>query len=228
MVDLTPHPKRACVSAQPNLYMLNCKGLSFSYTPEISFSFPDLSCKPGSPLLILGESGKGKTTLLHLLAGLLRPKSGSITINDIDIAQLSTQELDRFRGKHIGIIFQAAHFVSALTVRENLLMAQYFAGLKPDTSRVENLLSRLDLNSKLNQKAFKLSQGQQQRVAIARALVNQPRIILADEPSSSLDDTNCFRVVDLLQEQAEQAGAGLVIVTHDQRLKERFPHQVLL
>jgi len=220
--------KQACVSAQPNPNMLDCIGLSFSYTPEISFSFPELSCQPGTPLLILGESGEGKTTLLHLLAGLLRPQTGSIVINGTDITQLSTQELDRFRGKHIGIIFQAAHFVSALTVRENLLMAQYFAGLKPDTARVETLLSRLDLKSKLNQKAFRLSQGQQQRVAIARALINQPRIILADEPSSSLDDTNCFRVVDLLEDQAEQAGAALVIVTHDQRLKERFPHQVLL
>ena len=89
-------------------------------------------------------------------------------------------------------------------------------------------MDRLGLSEKLSQKPFRLSQGQQQRVAIARALVNQPKVILADEPTSSLDDTNCYKVLEILEEEAHEAGAALVLVTHDHRLKEKFPHQVLL
>ena len=103
--------------------MLHSEGLTFAYTSNSSFSFPDIRAEKGSSLLILGESGKGKTTLLHLLAGLLRPTSGSIHVGDTDITQLDTQQLDRFRGQNIGLIFQVSHFVAALTVRENLRLA---------------------------------------------------------------------------------------------------------
>ncbi|MEM6633717.1 MAG: ATP-binding cassette domain-containing protein [Bacteroidota bacterium] len=208
--------------------MLEAKGITFAYNPNQSFAFPEISCQAGTPLLILGESGKGKTTLLHLLAGLLRPSSGSIQVADTQLETLSTQQLDQFRGRHIGVIFQAAHFVSALSVQENLVMAQYLAGVKPNKEKISSLMERLGLREKLGQKPFRLSQGQQQRVAIARALVNQPKVILADEPTSSLDDTNCYRVLEILEEQANEARAALIIVTHDYRLKEKFPHQVLL
>ncbi len=208
--------------------MLKTQHLTFSYTSEVTFQFPDIYCDTQSPFLILGESGKGKTTLLHLLAGLLRPVSGNVYIGGTDISKLSTSELDQFRGRNIGLIFQEAHFAAALTVKENLLLAQYLAGEKQDSHRVENILSRLNLVEKLHQKTYRLSTGQQQRVAIARALINKPQVILADEPTSSLDDTNCQHVVDLLEEQAATAGATLVIVTHDHRLKSRFEHQLIL
>ena len=208
--------------------MLNASGITFAYGPEQSFAFPALACQPGEPLLILGESGKGKTTLLHLLGGILKAQSGTIEVGDTDLSTLSTQQLDRFRGKHIGLIFQTSHFVSSLSVGGNLLLAQYLAGESRDKGKVESLLGQLGLSEKYAQKPFRLSQGQQQRVAIARALVNKPSLILADEPTSSLDDTNCFKVLDLLESQANEIDAALVIVTHDYRLKERFSHQVLL
>jgi len=208
--------------------MLKTQGLTFSYSSDQSFIFPDLQSDPQHPLLILGASGQGKTTLLHLLAGLLRPESGTIFIGDTDITQLSTHALDTFRGKNIGLIFQEAHFAASLNVKENLLMAQYFAGVKQQPDRVVQILDRLSLGEKLDQKTYRLSIGQQQRVAIARALINQPQLILADEPTSSLDDPNCYQVVELLEEQALEANATLVIVTHDKRLKDRFPRSITL
>ena len=208
--------------------MLKASDITFSYGPDQSFAFPSLACQAGEPLLILGESGKGKTTLLHLLGGILKAQSGTIKVGNTDLSTLGTQQLDRFRGKHIGLIFQSSHFVSSLSVGGNLLLAQYLAGESRDKAKVESLLKQLGLTEKYGQKPFRLSQGQQQRVAIARALVNKPRLILADEPTSSLDDTNCFKVIDMLEKQANEIEAALVIVTHDYRLKERFSHQVLL
>ena len=208
--------------------MLKSTDLGFAYSPEVGFDFPDIHCESGETLLILGESGTGKTTLLHLLSGLLKPTKGNIYIGDTDITQLNTKELDFFRGQLIGLIFQVSHFVSALSVRENLMLAPYLAGLRPEQERAERLLSQLNLDGKAKRKTYQLSQGQQQRVAIARALMNKPELILADEPTSSLDDTNCYAVAELLEEQAKEANAALVIVTHDQRLKEKFSNQISL
>lgn len=208
--------------------MLASKDLRFAYSPSVTFQFPDISATPGKPLLILGESGKGKTTLLHLLAGLLAPQKGQIVVGETDITRLATQELDIFRGAHIGLVFQQAHFVGGLSVLDNLRLAQYLARGATDADRGMNLLERLNLAEKARQKPSYLSQGQQQRVAIARALINDPVLILADEPTSSLDDTHCMQVADLLAEQAEAADASLVIVTHDQRLKDRFSYHISL
>ncbi|MCL4143651.1 UNVERIFIED_CONTAM: hypothetical protein GTU68_019012 [Idotea baltica] len=149
-------------------------------------------------------------------------------IGETDITQLSTQKLDKFRGKHIGIVFQQSHFVSSLTVKQNLLMAQHFAKMPQNTSKIQKLMDRLNLTKKLKQYPYRLSQGEQQRVAIARAIINQPQVILADEPTSSLDDSNCEEVTQLLEEQAKIAGATLIIVTHDARLKDKFPNKIEL
>lgn len=190
--------------------------------------FSDMTATSDAPLLILGQSGVGKTTLLHLLAGLLRPQSGQIVIGKQDITQLSTREMDQFRGRSIGLVFQQAHFVQALTVHNNLRMVQYLAGVKQDPTRIETLLTRLGIPNKGQQPVRRLSLGEQQRVSIARAVINQPQLILADEPTSALDDHNAAEVMDLLEETARQAEAALVIVTHDQRLKDRIERQVLL
>ncbi len=206
--------------------MLKTSSLQFAYNKQNQFQFPDIQVNSLEHLLILGGSGKGKTTLLHLLAGLLRPTAGKIEVNQTDITQLSNKELDQFRGKNIGIVFQKAHFVAALDIKDNLLLAQYLAGEKQDLTRIQELLSRLNLGSKLHSKPNQLSQGEQQRAAIARALLNHPSMILADEPTAALDDANCFEVIDLLKEQALAAKACLVIVTHDQRLKDIFTEQV--
>lgn len=204
------------------LVMLQANNLEFSYDGHSFLTFPDLTLDQGQHGLLLGQSGTGKTTMLHLLAGLIRPAKGHIIIDGIDIARLPANQLDHFRGRHIGIVFQKTHFIRSVSALENLLLTQQFAGLKPDKFRAKELLNRLGLQYKANQKPRHLSQGEQQRLAIARALINKPALILADEPSSALDDVNCAQVTALLEEQANQENATLLIVTHDQRLKDRF------
>lgn len=208
--------------------MLQTKNLSYDYNAATRLTFPDIHCQDGEHCLLLGASGCGKTTLLHLLGGLLSPKEGTVQVNDTILSQLSMAQLDKFRGKEIGIIFQKSHFVRALTVEENLLLAQQLAGVQPNKQRIEELLGRLNIQHKIKAKTSALSQGEQQRVAIARALVNQPAVILADEPTSALDDVNTEQVIQLLTEQATAVNATLLVVTHDNRLKGRFAKQILL
>jgi ABC-type lipoprotein export system ATPase subunit len=208
--------------------MVKSHQLVFAYPGQPQMQFPDVRCASGESMLILGQSGKGKTTLLQLLAGLRRPQSGSIKIGGTEITRLSGRALDQFRGKHIGLVFQQSHFIRALTVEENLLLAQKLAGLPADKTKIVQLLSQLGLPQKLQKKPNQLSVGEQQRVAIARAILNQPNMILADEPTSALDDHHCEEVAGLLQNQAREAGAALLIVTHDYRLKKKIPKQIEL
>lgn len=208
--------------------ILQTEALTFSYSSAQVFKFPDLRCEKGQHLMILGNSGKGKTTLLHLIAGLLPPNSGSIQIAGTETQALSIRELDLFRGKNIGLIFQKPHFLQSLNVMQNLSLAQSLAGMAPDKSKATQFLEHLGLADKTSRKPHRLSQGEQQRLAVARAVLNQPQIILADEPTSSLDDDNCQAVLQLLLEQAEAVDASLILVTHDQRLKESFPNRIQL
>jgi len=207
--------------------MIETKNLAFSY-PGLPFHFPDISCKKGEVLLVTGSSGKGKTTLLHLLGGLQQPSSGTISINGTNITALSTMKLDQFRGAQIGIIFQQPHFVASLNILQNLELASSLANKKIDTVKAKQLLAQLAISDQAFKKPSKLSQGQLQRASIARALMNQPSLLLADEPTSSLDDANCEAVASLLAEQAAKNNAALIIVTHDQRLKQLFHHSIEL
>jgi putative ABC transport system ATP-binding protein len=190
--------------------------------------FPDLTIARGDSFLLLGKSGSGKTTLLHLLGGLLRPLTGKIEIEKIDIASLSETELDRMRGRQIGFVFQRNHLISALTVKNNLLMAPFLAGEKQHEERVDLVLDELGLREKKNAMIFELSQGQAQRVATARAIINKPSLILADEPTSALDDKNCDQVIELLNKVAIENNAALIVATHDHRLKSRLKNQIIL
>ncbi len=209
--------------------MLKAERLTFSYgSGESEMTFPDIHCPKGEQWLLLGQSGSGKTTLLHLLAGLRTPSNGNIEIGDTVINSLTRAELDAFRGRHIGIIFQQSHFIRSLNVMENLTLAQKLAGLSVDRQKIQDLLDRLNIGHKAKSKTSQLSQGEQQRVAIARALINEPYIILADEPTSALDDRNTDEVIHLLVEQSQAAEATLLVVTHDNRLKERFSKQITL
>lgn len=208
--------------------MLQTSDLQYTYDGKTMLRFPDIQCRKGEHWLLLGQSGSGKTTLLHLLGGLLTAKNGAVKVADTNLEKLSSSGLDQFRGKHIGIIFQKSHFVKSLTVEENLALAQQLAGLKINRTRISELLHHLNVGHKLKSKPDRLSQGEQQRVAIARALVNQPDVILADEPTSALDDVNCNEVIQLLEREANEVGATLLVVTHDGRLKERFEKQIQL
>ena len=208
--------------------MISCQNLTFSYSPQKRFTFPDITCADREALLILGQSGRGKTTLLHLMALLLRPEGGSVMIGDKDITPLSVAEAAAVRASQIGIIYQKPHFVSSLSVLENVLLPNYLAQKFQDKNRARALAEELGFAEHLSKKTHQLSQGEQQRVSIARALMNNPAVILADEPTSSLDDDNCGKVITLLKNQSEQIGASLVVVTHDQRLKDVVSNQVQL
>lgn len=208
--------------------MLETHSLEFHYGESARFVFPDVRCAPGNTLLILGNSGSGKTTFLNLMALLLPPAKGEVRIHGTSATGLPLHDLPGFRARNIGLVFQKPYFVNALNVRDNLLMANYFAGNPPDKERISHLAASLGFSGLLDKRVTELSGGEQQRVGIARALMNSAKLILADEPTSALDDLNCGKVADLLESQARENGAALVIVTHDQRLKSRFPYQITL
>lgn len=208
--------------------MIKIEHLSFGYSDHKILSIPQLEVKDNEHLMILGKSGSGKTTMLHILGGLLAPNEGKVVIGQSEIYKLSSAQLDKYRGQNIGLIFQKPHLIAALSVEDNLLLAQYLAGTAQDKGRVKEVLEELDLAPKRTKKVKALSQGEQQRVTIARALINRPRVILADEPTASLDDDNALRVIRMLKNKAEDYGAALVIATHDQRVKEEFDVQLNL
>lgn len=199
--------------------MLKTSSLTFEYDASRKFVYADISVAKQETLLILGNSGSGKTTLLHLMAGLLKPTGGKVcvTSDEIDIANQN----DRFRGKQIGIIFQQPYFVNSLNVKDNLLVALKMAGMEQDAQRAKMLLTKLGIGDKALSPITELSVGEQQRVSIARALMNRPSVVLADEPTASLDPENCEIVADLLRETCKEEGAALIIVTHDTRLEGR-------
>ena len=206
--------------------MLEIDQLKAGYKDKVVVEVPRLALPSGEHCLILGDSGSGKTTLLCTVAGLLTPLGGAITVNGQDIGALHGSALDAFRGRNIGIIYQTLHMVSALTVLENVLLAQYAAGVRQDRAKAVDLLAQLGIADKKDHKPETLSQGQQQRVAIARAAINAPTIIVGDEPTSALDDRACETVMGLLLQLAASSNASLVIATHDQRIKAHFQTQI--
>ncbi|MGD1946144.1 MAG: ABC transporter ATP-binding protein [Croceivirga sp.] len=202
--------------------------LKFQYGNGEAFNFPDIKLKATQHLAVLGPSGVGKTTLLHLLSGILPPSSGSIQINGTEITGLSRKALDQFRGEHIGLVFQRYHFVKSLNVQENLRLRQFFPGKMKEKERREAIAERLGLTVHLKKRVMQLSQGQQQRLSIALGLIHKPKVVFADEPTSNLDDVNCEKVLELLKEEANLCGSSLVIITHDQRVTEHFKNQIVL
>jgi len=207
--------------------MIKTESLKFSYDGRKYFDFPDINLDTGENLLIIGNSGIGKTTLLHLLAGILKPESGSINISGTDISKFSDTELDKFRGDNIGIVFQKPHFISSLTINENLKLAKYLSPSKT-SGDAKKILESLNIKHKYQQKPNQLSEGEKQRASIALALINSPSLILADEPTSSLDDFNCDNEIKLLKTQAKDHKAQLIVITHDARLKKHFKNNLNL
>lgn len=204
--------------------MISIKSVAHSYNDSSKISFKDWQINDGEQWLLLGESGSGKTTLLHILTGILKPSNGEINIDQTSIYNLSSKALDQFRGRKIGIIFQRPHLIKSLTIEENLKLAQSLAKLPTDYPRIEEVLNSLDIADKKKAYPSELSQGQLQRVSIARAVINKPALIIADEPTSSLDDKNAKAVLKLLMEQSGLNQATLVVATHDKRVKDAFTH----
>jgi putative ABC transport system ATP-binding protein len=206
--------------------MLETKNLRFKYDNDSELSFPDIKTSKEN-LLILGASGVGKTTFLHLLSGLLKPLEGEIDLIGTPISKLTMSEMDRFRGKNIGIVFQKPHFINSLTVKENLQLAQYISK-KIDKTRINSLLESLGIEDKADKKTLNLSLCEKKIFSIALEIVNSPKLILADEQTSSLDDLNCDKVINLLKDQAAKYKAKLIIITHDYRLKKHFKNTLSL
>ncbi len=210
--------------------MVQVQGVQFQYGEEgPRMTFPDFSCQPGERMLLLGQSGTGKTTLLHLLCGMLKAQAGILNVAGQDLRAASDRELDNWRGQALGVVFQRAHFVQSLTIQENLALPhQLTQGRVPSEvlDRMGSMLDRLGIAHRAEARPHELSVGEQQRASIARALLHKPQVVFADEPTSALDDHNAAAVMDILDREA--AEATLVVVTHDQRLKDRYPHCVTL
>ena len=208
--------------------MLSLRGLRQCYGTKQVLALDRFEAAAGEHWLVLGASGSGKTTFLNLVAGLLRPSEGEIEVGGQALGKLDGAALDRWRGRSVGVVPQKLHLVSSLSVLQNLLLAPYLAGLPSDNSRALSLLEKLNLKGKASEKPHQLSHGQAQRVAIARAVMNRPKLLLADEPTSNLDDANCAVALGILEEQAKECGATLVVATHDQRAKQRFEKRLHL
>lgn len=198
--------------------MIRTTQLRFSYPSGTSLGFADADVKQGSVLLLSGPSGCGKSTWLALVAGLVKPQSGELTVAGQALAGLSRIGTDAWRARAIGFLPQKLHLSSALTVAQNLAMAQWAAGQHEDQSRIAATLTALDVGDLGHRKPAQLSGGQAQRVALARAVLLRPQVILADEPTASLDDEAAGAAIALLLQTAERQGATLVIATHDNRV----------
>jgi ABC-type lipoprotein export system ATPase subunit len=210
--------------------MFHTSSLTFSYDSNRVFQYPPLAFTDvKQPLLITGRSGAGKTTLLHLLSGILRPHSGHIYINQTDIVQLENKQLDVFRGRHIGMVFQRPHFIPSISIANNLMLPLRWGQHRADAiEKIKAMATHLQIAHTLESKPSKLSQGELQRAAIARALINKPTLVLADEPTSALDDENCKHAIQLLLQQCTISGSHLVVVTHDSRLTNMFSQHIHL
>jgi len=206
--------------------LIETRGLQYRYPPASrdgddtgqTLHFADIHLAAGEHLLLRGKSGSGKSTLLALLAGLLSPSEGQVLIAGTELQSLSQRRRDAWRGECLGFVPQRLHLSSALTVLDNVTLPFLCAGLPPDTERAEGLLQSLGLQGLGARKPHQLSVGQAQRVALARALVRRPRILLADEPSASLDDDHAAQMMALLMQAALDSGASLLVATHDARL----------
>lgn len=216
-------------------------------TPALSitglrFRFPDaprdaawtvdvsrLELAPGEQMLLTGGSGRGKSTLLQLIAGLIEPSEGDVRIAGQSVAALQGHARDQFRGRHVGMIFQTFNLLHGFSALENVMAALMFSGIAPreHRPRAEALLKRLGIE-RMNADPDRLSVGQQQRVAVARAVACGPALVLADEPTASLDPQNAAGAMDLIQQMCREANAALLCVSHDPSMSSRFERRASL
>jgi putative ABC transport system ATP-binding protein len=187
-----------------------------------------LSLDRGDQVALVGQSGSGKSTLLNLIAGIQLPDSGDILVNDTDVAKLPEAARDRFRAANIGYVFQSFNLLQGFTALENVLLGQLFADGSNGGDRAVELLETVGLGKRLHHKPRALSIGEQQRVAIARALVNAPSLVLADEPTGSLDAKNGAAVLELIRRVCADGRHTLLLVTHDPQVMRSFEKVVSL
>lgn len=181
-----------------------------------------LAIQAGEQAVLIGQSGGGKTTLLHLIAGLLTPDSGSIRIAGTDITRLSESGRDRFRASMTGYVFQTFNLLPAFTAIENVRLGMSFAGGRYDAARAASLLDRVGLADRAHYRPGQLSVGQQQRVAIARALAGRPKVLLADEPTANVDPASSQTVIELIRNSCREDNVALILVTHSLEIASKF------
>jgi len=188
-----------------------------------------LTVEPGEFVALLGQSGSGKSTLLNLIAGLDRPTSGSVVVHGSDLAQMSSEELARYRRNQAGMVFQAFHLISSMTIMENVELPMRFAEVDraERAQRSRESLARVGLGNRLQHKPSQLSGGEQQRVSLARALANRPSILLADEPTGNLDTRTGEDILNLIRDLSLSLGMTVVMVTHERALAERFAQRFI-
>jgi putative ABC transport system ATP-binding protein len=207
--------------------LLTISGLRKSFVSpdggrKIIVDVPRFSLAAGTQLALRGESGSGKTTFLHLIAGILAADSGSVLIGERDMAALSEHARDRLRAESIGYIFQTFNLLQGYSCLENVLFGMAFSGAGADRKRATAMLERVGLTQRLHHRPRQLSTGQQQRVAVARALANRPKIVLADEPTGNLDRKNAREALALIRETCRENGASLLLVSHDPEVLGAF------
>ena len=200
--------------------MIDIKNITKSFGSLQVLKGIDLHINRGEVVSIVGPSGAGKTTLLQIIGTLDRPDSGSVFVDDIDVTNLSQKRLSDFRNKHIGFVFQFHQLLPEFTAIENIMIPAYIAGVsqREAKQRAQELLEFMGLNDRASHKPNELSGGEKQRVAVARALINKPAVILADEPSGSLDSKNKEELHQLFFDLRDKFGQTFVIVTHDEQL----------
>jgi putative ABC transport system ATP-binding protein len=200
--------------------MLRTTNLQFAYGTAEPIKFPDIDAPQGSTLLLQGNSGSGKSTLLALACGLLTASGGSIEVAGQDLNALHGAARDAWRGRKVGFVPQRLHLSESLTVQGNLGLAFYAAGVPLDDAKIHQALKALGVDKLAQRRPSQLSGGQAQRVALARAVLLSPKIILADEPTASLDDEAASQALELLAQCAHACNATLVLATHDARVKQ--------
>jgi putative ABC transport system ATP-binding protein len=190
----------------------------------------NMSVNEGEFVAIQGTSGSGKSTLLNLLGGLDRPTSGEVLFDSTPLGPFTKKEMARYRRRSVGMIFQNFNLISTMTAAENVRLALAFGGVRGTErrQRAENLLERVGLSGRIEHRPLELSGGEQQRVAIARALANQPRVLLADEPTGNLDSTRARELLALLREMVEREGLTVLLVTHDHELASSFADRIIM
>lgn len=208
--------------------MIESRGLQYAHPRQAPLRMPDVSVAQGGTLLLRGPSGSGKSTWLALAAGLLTPTAGEIVVAGQPVGVLAGAARDGWRARHIGFLPQRLHLSEALTVADNLALAYFAAGLPVDRAAIARALEALGLDALAARRPSQISGGQAQRVALARAVLLRPRVILADEPTASLDDDACMTALALLRQTARSLEATLVIATHDARVREALPQAQVL
>jgi putative ABC transport system ATP-binding protein len=207
--------------------MLEIRDLKKSYTEPDGgrlpiLDIPAFDLASGEQTALVGRSGCGKTTLLHIIAGITRPDSGSVVVHRREITALSEAACDRFRAAHIGYVFQTFNLLAGFSAYENVLLGMSFAQGRVDHARALHLLKRVGLGHRLRHKPGMLSVGEQQRVAVARALANRPRLILADEPTANVDAAHQQQIVDLIRQTCREEEIALLLVTHAPEVAAQF------